>query len=99
MGSLAIVGLLVVEWGEQEGGKVSGENLGGLYIHYLDYCDGFTGVLYVKTYQMVLLNMYSLPFDCLHAIPPSNYKINIRNVMYNIINIISTAVHYTCKLE
>ena len=45
-----------------------------LCIHYLDYGDDFMGIPDVKTYQMVPLNMYSLPFNCLHPITPSKIK-------------------------
>ena len=45
-----------------------------LYIHYLGYGDDFMGILDVKDYQVDPLNMYSLPFNCLHPIHPSKIK-------------------------
>lgn len=36
--------------GLMEQGVTSG---GDGYVHYFDWCDGFTGYMYVKTYQIV----------------------------------------------
>lgn len=47
MGSLGVVGVVVVMWGKQEGVKF-GEGRSSICVHYFDYGDGFMNAFHLS---------------------------------------------------